>query len=190
MGDFICSASRPVSLVARRQKQASCGNLGTLESKPPRFVAREGRSGIGASRPVRRLAAKVALRSDSCRSTNTDLTALRAPVTERARRLLLKPRRPLFLELRRAPAHCGRHALGSCDLAKTRAELGGGRVKRADHVEPGIERGAEPGGVCDAVNRTLGRVVAAERTDASMLPIEGPSAWVGADMRGREAEWS
>jgi len=23
-----------------------------------------------------------------------------------------------------------------------------------------------------------------------MLPIEGPSAWVGADMRGREAEWT
>jgi hypothetical protein len=47
--------------------------------------------------------------------------------------------------------------------------LGGGRVKRADHVEPGIERGAEPGGVCDAVNRTVGRVERLGRDQRSRL---------------------
>src|SRR5689334_17042924 len=74
------------------------------------------------------------------------------PVHRGSMSALSKPQRPLFLELRRAPAHCGRHALGGSDLAETCAELGGGRVERADHVEPGKERGAESGGVCDAVN--------------------------------------
>jgi hypothetical protein len=34
------------------------------------------------------------------------------------------------------------------------------------------------------------KVATSARPAPSMLPIEGPSAWVGADMRGREAEWT
>jgi hypothetical protein len=33
-------------------------------------------------------------------------------------------------------------------------------------------------------------VATSARPVPSRLPIEGPSAWVGADMRGREAEWT
>jgi hypothetical protein len=33
-------------------------------------------------------------------------------------------------------------------------------------------------------------VATSARPVPSRLPIEGPSAWVGADMREREAEWT
>jgi hypothetical protein len=45
------------------------------------------------------------------------------------------------------------------------------------HVEPGIERGAEPGGVCHAVNRTLGRRSACSpcsRRSGMRCPDRGP----------------
>ena len=34
------------------------------------------------------------------------------------------------------------------------------------------------------------KVATSARLAPSRLPIEGPSAWVGADMRGRQAEWT
>lgn len=34
------------------------------------------------------------------------------------------------------------------------------------------------------------KVATSTRPAPSRLPIEGPSAWVGVDMRGREAEWT
>ena len=34
------------------------------------------------------------------------------------------------------------------------------------------------------------KVATSARPAPSRLPIEGPSAWVGADMRGRQAEWT
>jgi hypothetical protein len=84
IGDFICSASPPVSLVARRQKQASCGNLGTLESKPPRFVAREGRSGIGApARPFRGLLSVYSRCGLHTRAVTKVVTAIRGLQTFR-----------------------------------------------------------------------------------------------------------
>ena len=64
----------------------------------------------------------------------------------------------LFLELRRPPPYCGRNPLGGDDLAKLRSKFRLGRVKRADDVESGINRGAETRGVGAAIDRTFGRV--------------------------------
>ena len=66
--------------------------------------------------------------------------------------------RLLFLQLRRPPLNSGRDALRRDDLPKLGAELSLGRIERTDDVEPGVERGAEPGGVSAAIDRALGRV--------------------------------
>ena len=34
------------------------------------------------------------------------------------------------------------------------------------------------------------KIVTSARPAPSRPPIEGPSAWIGSDMRGREAEWT
>ena len=64
----------------------------------------------------------------------------------------------LLLELCGAPADRRRNTLGGNDLAEFPAEFGVGRVERADCVEPGVKRGAKPGGVGAAVDRALCRV--------------------------------
>src|SRR5947209_19822767 len=65
------------------------------------------------------------------------------------------PRVALFLELSRSPPDRGGDAFGGDDVAEFLAEFGLGRVERADDVQPGVERGAETGGVGAAVHRTL-----------------------------------
>jgi hypothetical protein len=62
---------------------------------------------------------------------------------------------PLLSELRRAPPDRGRHALAGDDIAEFGAELGLGRIERADDIEPGMECGAEAGGVSAAIDRAL-----------------------------------
>ncbi|TMJ56475.1 MAG: hypothetical protein E6G90_05645, partial [Alphaproteobacteria bacterium] len=64
----------------------------------------------------------------------------------------------LLLELRGPPPDRGGHAFGRDHFAELLAELGLGRVERADDVEAGINRGAKAGGVGPAVDRTLGGV--------------------------------
>src|SRR5438067_10405490 len=64
----------------------------------------------------------------------------------------------LFLELSRSPPDRGGDAFGGDDVAEFLPEFGLGRIERADDVEPGVERGAEAGGVGAAIDRTLRRV--------------------------------
>src|SRR5262249_61460685 len=66
-------------------------------------------------------------------------------------------RRQSFLELRLAPGERGLEALLSSDLVELLADLGGLRIERRQHVEAGVERGAEARRVKSAVNRKLGR---------------------------------
>src|SRR5215472_6313186 len=63
-----------------------------------------------------------------------------------------------FPELRGAPSDGGGDALGGDNFAEPLAELGLRRVERPDDVEPGIERGAEAGGIGAAVDRALCRI--------------------------------
>src|SRR5260370_29202331 len=75
-----------------------------------------------------------------------------------ARVLVEEGRRFLFLELRRPPPYCGRDAFGGDHFTELRPEFRLRLVKRADDVEPGINRSAETPGVGAAVDRTVGRV--------------------------------
>src|SRR5947207_3334975 len=71
--------------------------------------------------------------------------------------MVARPRNTLFLELSRSPSDRGGDAFGGDEVAEFLAEFGLGRVERADDVEPGIQRGAEAGGVGAAVDRALRR---------------------------------
>src|SRR5689334_16977742 len=71
--------------------------------------------------------------------------------------MVARPRSTLFLELSRSPSDRGGDAFGGDDVAEFLAEFGLRRVERADDVEPGVERGAEAGGVGAAVDRTFRR---------------------------------
>ena len=68
-----------------------------------------------------------------------------------ARVLVEEGRRFLFLELRRPPPYCGRDAFRGDHFTELRPEFRLGRVKRADDVEPGINRSAETRGVGAAI---------------------------------------
>src|SRR3984957_11581600 len=77
----------------------------------------------------------------------------------------------LSLELSGTPLNGGRYPFGPRDLAKPRSMFGRGRVKRADDIESGVERGAKTGCVRDSVDGALGRVKRLRRDHRQELRI-------------------